>query len=141
MGVSGVPWKCEKNRIISALKNNKGVITRTCAELNCDPTTLRKRIEKDPELIELLSDLRHNLDTTILDMAENTLMYAMGLQKSDINAALKSTFYVLNNKGRDRGYQRIKGDEDGSENPVEALKKALREFSRSSESDGSKLED
>lgn len=141
MGVSGVPWKCEKSRIIEALKRNKGVMTRTCAELDCDYTTLKKRINADPELIEILSDARHTFDNTLLDMAENTLMYAMGLQKTEIHAALKASFYALNNKGRERGYQRIKGDDDGSETPVEALKKALRELSGSTPPEESTVED
>ena len=133
MAISGKPWDIEKNTIITILKKHNGVLTRSARELGVAPHTLRLKIQEDPELVKILADERNSFDTTMLDMAENTLMYAMGLQKSDVNAALKASFYALNNKGRERGYQRIKGDEDGGENPVEALKKALREFSRSAE--------
>lgn len=141
MATRGSPWKVEKTAIIASIKKNMGVLTRCAKEFNVNPETFRNKVNSDPELVELLQSERNSFETTMLDMAEGNLMYAMGLQKSDINAALKSTFYVLNNKGRERGYQRIKGDEDGSENPVEALKKYIREFSRSPESEGSKLED
>lgn len=102
MGTSGVPWDVPKPQIIEALKRQKGRLTYACKDLDCRYETLKKYVDKNPDIQELLKQLRNEFDTTLLDMAESCLI--KGMQESDPNAYLKSAFYMLNNKGRDRGY-------------------------------------
>lgn len=104
MATPGVPWDCKDSVIVEHLKKAKGRLTYACKTLNVHYETLKKRIDKTPELQKILSELRNELDTTLLDSAENCLLYAMSKQDQDLGNALKSSFYVLNNKGKDRGY-------------------------------------
>jgi hypothetical protein len=102
MGTSGVPWDVPKPQIIEALKRQKGRLTYACKDLDCRYETLKKYIDKNPDIQELLKELRNDFDNTLLDMAESSLI--RGMQETDPAAYLKSCIYVLNNKGHERGY-------------------------------------
>jgi len=102
MGTPGVPWKMAKSRILEVIKKKKGVVAQICKELDIAFETYVKHIKNKEEFKEAIDNARNDYDTTIADMAENALM--RGLQDEDPNAYLKSAMYVLNNKGRDRGY-------------------------------------
>lgn len=103
MGTPGVKWKCKKETIESTLKNARGRITYAAKVLNVTHNTLRKKI-KEYELDELLEELRNEFNETTLDSAENALLYALSKQDEDVGNALKSSFFILNNKGKSRGY-------------------------------------
>ena len=104
MGTPGVPWTVDKLTIVEALKKRKGAVTLAAKDLSCCYTTLNKRIKEDEELKELVSQLRNAFTTELLDSAEDTLLYALDNKDQDLANALKSSFYVLNNKGKERGY-------------------------------------
>ena len=104
MGTSGVPWNVDKNAIIAALKHRKGRITFAAKDLNVHHCTLRKKINADPELMQIMEDERQAFDTLLLDSGEDCLLYAISKRDTDLPSALKSSFYILNNKGRSRGY-------------------------------------
>ncbi len=104
MSVSGVKFNPPKSTIITVLKEAKGVITAGAKKLDVAPHTLRLFINKDPELVELLANLRNNFDDNMLDMAENTLLYALSKREEDPGNAVKSAFFVLNSKGQSRGW-------------------------------------
>ena len=103
MGTSGVPWNVPKAKIIESIKKFKGRLTYACEELDCAYVTLQKAIKADPELIALVDELRQGYDTKLLDAAESYLVTAMD-QKGDLGNGLKAAFFVLNNKGKERGY-------------------------------------
>lgn len=102
MGTPGVPWEVPREKIEQALKKQKGRLTYACKDLNCTYRVLKKHIDEHPDLQELLVRLRNEFDCTLLDMAESSLV--RGMSESDPNAYLRSAFYVLNHKGKDRGY-------------------------------------
>jgi hypothetical protein len=104
MGTSGVPWNVNKTDIIRALKASEGQLYYACKILDCNYKTLKKRIDADPELIEMLADLRSHFDEKLLDLAEDNLVHALGLRATDVGHALSATYYVLNNKGKSRNY-------------------------------------
>lgn len=104
MAIPGVPWAATYDEIVEAIKKAKGRITYASKYLNVHPETLYRRMEKDPRIKEALDLERKNFDLTLLDAAENTLLYAISKQETDLNNALKSTFFILNNKGKERGY-------------------------------------
>lgn len=102
MGTSGVPWDATKSQIIESIKKQYGRITYVAKELNCDYITVKRRVDKDPELQQILAEARSGFGETLLDMAESSLM--RGLSNEDPAAYLKAAMYVLNNKGKERGY-------------------------------------
>lgn len=102
--VPGTKFNPPKATIVTVLKDAKGVITTAAKKLDVAPHTLRLFINKDPELVELLANLRHNFEDTLLDMAENTVLYALSKRDEDPNNAIKSAFFVLNSKGQPRGW-------------------------------------
>lgn len=104
MAVSGAKWVCSDEDIISALKSSGGRVSYASKALGVVRNTLYNRINEKPYLKELLSEMRHDFEETMLDAAENTLMYALAQQKGDLGNALKSAFYTLNNRGEKRGY-------------------------------------
>ena len=70
MGTSGVPLNIPKSVIIDTLKREKGRISYACKALDICSQSLRNLINADPELIELLSILRHDFETALLDKRE-----------------------------------------------------------------------
>ena len=60
-------------------------------------------MDNDPEIKDALDEARTEYDTILCDSAENALLFALN-QREDIGSAVRSAQYVLNNKGRRRGY-------------------------------------
>lgn len=104
MGTSGVPWNATKEQIIEAIKKHKGVLSRVCKELDCCYDTVRKRIDVDKEIRAILDSERQGFDNMLVDTAEDTLLYALSRRGDDLGNSLKSAFFILNNKGKERGY-------------------------------------
>lgn len=104
MGTPGVKWSCKKETIVIALKASCGVISRASKALGVTHNTLLKRIREHEDLVQLLEELRNELEETMLDRAEEVLVFALKKMDGDLGNALKSCFYVLNNKGEKRGY-------------------------------------
>ena len=107
MGTPGVPWNVPKARIVESIKKQQGRLTYVARELDCAWVTLKKRIDADPELAQLVADTRLGFGETLLDFAESALM--KGLTSNKAADYLKSSFFVLNNKGKERGYNPPEG--------------------------------
>lgn len=105
MATSGTPWIIEKDKIVEELKKTAGRMTHTARNLGVSYMTLQKKVKEDPEIEKLVSDLRNNYEETMLDIAEDTIAYAMGMRREDLTNANKAAFFVLNSKGASRGYQ------------------------------------
>ena len=103
MGTPGIPLVIPKDAFVTALKQNKGVVSRVCKSLDICHNSVHKLIA-EYELKELLDNLRNNYKTTLLDDAEDNLAYAMQQRDKDLNNTLKASFFVLNNLGKERGY-------------------------------------
>lgn len=104
MGTSGVKFDRSKDDIIDAIKKHRGKLYKVAKQLNCHYETVRKYTDDDPDIVQLIHDLRHGYDEDLCDLAEDTLVDAMEARVGDMGNALKSAFFVLNNKGKDRGY-------------------------------------
>ena len=104
MATPGSGWVVTRQEIVERLKLYGGRLVKTAKSFGVKYDTLRKKIDPDPELVQLVSDLRNDYDHTLLDEAEDTLSYALAKRKKDMTNALKCAFYVLNNKGIERGY-------------------------------------
>lgn len=104
MGTPGVPWIVEKDTISDALKKTKGRIEPAAKILGVAGFTLRRRLTEYPDLQELVTQLRSSFEQALLDQAEDTIEHAMNQTPTDLNNALKSAFFVLNSKGKERGW-------------------------------------
>lgn len=104
MGVPGVPLNIPKESIATAIKNNNGRMNKIALSLDIGITTARKYISQDAELMALLHDYRQHRDENLLEGAEDTLQKAFDRNDEDMSSALKATIFVLNNKGKSRGY-------------------------------------
>lgn len=94
MGTPGVPWDVPKDAIVDSLKKNGGRLTSASEALNCCVHTLDKYIRKDPELIELLKDLRRGAGYKRVAASEDKLMQL--LDHKDEKIAMNSAFFILN---------------------------------------------
>lgn len=139
MATPGSPWIVNKTQIVQALKEQKGRLTYVARFFNVDYKTLRKKIDEDSELTELVSDLRNDFENTILDKAESCVLNA--IDSSDLNNSLKSAFYVLNSKGKVRGWTNTltesqmapsQIDLENRDIEIKALKAKIEEFERQS---------
>jgi len=104
MATSGSPWICEKDTIVKAIKKNNGKLTHAAKDLEVAYYTLKKRIDADSELQELVEGLRNSFVNTLLDTAEDCVLSAMENQDTDPNNAIKSAFFVLNSRGQERDW-------------------------------------
>jgi hypothetical protein len=103
MGTPGVSSNFTKEDICSALKECKGVVTHSAIKLKVNRSTLDRYIRQFG-LEKELKEFREQHDEEMLDEAENVLKYALSVRKDDLGNSLKSAFYLLNNKGKRRGF-------------------------------------
>ncbi len=127
MGTSGVKWHYDKTALITSLKARKGKIILVAKDFKVDRHTVSKVIREDEELAQLVADIRNDYDETSLDAAEDTLLYALSIKKDDLSSALRSAFFLLNNKGKGRGYAHPKSKED-NDNDEKVSVRELRGF-------------
>ena len=104
MGTPGVPLNFDEDSIAESIKTYSGRLSKIAEYFKCSITAMRLQIERFPELVLMLANERNKRDERLLEGAEDTLQDAMDGRAADMNAALKSSFFVLNNKGRLRGY-------------------------------------
>lgn len=102
--MANTAWNPPKQTIIDMLKKHNGLIIRAAQEFKIHRQTLGKKIKEDPELVELVENLKYDYQEGLLDLAEEALNYALEQKNQDINAALKSAFFTLNSRGQSRGY-------------------------------------
>ncbi len=104
MGTPGVKFQPDKITFLASIKKLKGKVVALANEYNCERITIRNFVKTDPDFIVALQECRNDYAESLCDMAENTLVYALSDNNENINAALKSAFFVLSNLGRERGY-------------------------------------
>lgn len=130
MGTPGVPLNITKDEIREAIKKARGRVTHAAKALSISHNTIYTKLNEDPELWECVHEARKANDEYMLDMAEDTLLHAISKRDDDGTNALKSSFFILNNKGRGRGYNPpIKSDgyDDKDRQKMDALMKVLGE--------------
>ena len=139
MATQGSLWICDTSTIMEALKKQRGRLTYACKDLKVHYSTLKKRVDSDPELTQFVSDLRNEFENTLLDLAESVVGKAMNDQPNDPTNALKSAFFTLNSKGAVRGWTNTIADVQNLPSKVdlenlrmenEALKLKLRELEK-----------
>lgn len=128
MGTRGVPFNIAEKRIIESIKKKKGVVTQICADLGICYDTYSKHIKTNTKYKQAIDDARNDFDTTICDMAETALMRALN-QKEDLSSSLSSAKFVLNNKGKSRGYSPLSQTAVLSEVGVNDLLRGIKEIS------------
>lgn len=104
MAETGIKWIEDPIVIIAALKKHDGRITFACGELGVCRYTLSKTIKESEELKKALEEIRSAYDSSLIKQAENVLITAMSKTETELACSLKASFFVLNNKGKDRGY-------------------------------------
>ncbi len=104
MGTQGVPLNIPKSLICEAIKKWNGKATLLARDLKCSYAAIKRIIDKDPELVQLMNDARIDKDNLLNDLAEDALQHCLEQVKDDRTNALKSAMYVLNSKGAERNY-------------------------------------
>ncbi len=105
MGIQGTKLNIPKSSLMSAIKNNLGRLNKIALSLGCHIETARNYISRDPELVKLLKDYREHRDESLLEGAEDTLQKAIDTNDPvNMANALKASMFVLNSKGKGRGY-------------------------------------
>lgn len=103
----------ENVEIYESLVRQKGNLAKVSEELGLRRSNLKARIDKEPDLVALLDDIRQSL----LDTAEQNVFSAV---ESNDQAASQ---FVLRTIGKDRGYTTGVAGDKGA--PIEVV---LREF-------------
>lgn len=125
MGTPGVPFNIPKEVILEAIKTRKGVITHICKDLSSAHGTLIKHINADSDLKAALDAARHEYDDILCDVAEGTMLYTAG-QREDLSAAISACKFVLNNKGKKRGYTPPNYKEPTTEGDIDEVRGAVQ---------------
>lgn len=103
MATQGSEWKVTKSEILEMLKKHEGRITYAAKELKVCYETLLKYVKKF-DLVNKLEEIRSDAEDAFIDLAENSLKKALKNHDNDVAHALKSAFFVLNSKGKKRGW-------------------------------------
>lgn len=127
MGTSGVPLTIPKNIIINAIKKRNGVLTAAAKDLDCSRPWLIQHVNSDPELKDILAKERNAYDEYLCDKAESVLVYALNKCETDLSNALGASKFILNNKGKNRGYSQ-KADPTATTDPLEGVRDSVREI-------------
>ena len=136
MGTQGVPIDIPKSSLISSIKKRKGVLTHVCKDLDITHPTAHKLINADPDLKQLLAEERNSYDEYLCDKAESVLVYALNKCESDLSNALGASKFILNNKGKNRGYS-LKPDVNAQHDSEDKVLAAVREMEASSRNEAS----
>lgn len=108
MGAHGKRCNLNKSQISQSLKKMKGRLTYAAKDLDISYRTLVRKIEKF-DLKDLVSEISTSRNETELDSAEEVLMqiltdFKKENGKKDLKVALQAAMYILNNRGKSRGY-------------------------------------
>lgn len=102
--VSGRECTIPKEQVIQSLKKCKGRITYSAKDLGIDYRTLRRIVDEDLALKEFMDELCYAREEKELDAAEEVLLHALDEHKKNMKNALSSAMFILNNRGKKRGY-------------------------------------
>ena len=86
----------KKKAFLEAYIRQLGNVTNSCKEAGIHRRTYYVWLDNDPEFKEAIENTEP--DELILDIAEHELFKAVR------NGDMKATFFLLNNKGKARGY-------------------------------------
>lgn len=107
----------EPQAVIEALEDNNGHVSTAARSLCVSYSTLNTWLKKHPEVLEIKNELSDVYRNVMLDKAESVVEQAMDMADEDIKAALKAAFFVLMQRGDDRGYCHVKdSNNDGAVN-------------------------
>jgi len=90
----GRPVRVTKARIKQALRANGGFISYAAQSLGCNERTVRRAVQKWPDVAEELKDIRESHK----DVAEHSLIKQIRKENT------KATIFYLRHQGKDRGY-------------------------------------
>lgn len=133
MGVCGVPLPITNEEIKQAIKKHKGVVSSVCKSLDIGHTAFYTRMAKDKSIKQCLDESRAEFDELLCDLSENVLTYALS-QREDMASALGASKYVLNNKGRIRGYSPIPVQSENKDNEILEVLNGIRSISEDTRS-------
>jgi len=101
MGIQGKFCNIEKSALTAAILKHHGVLTKVAKEFDVNRFTIRLKIQEDQELVELLRHVRQDVSGKFVELAENTIFYALSNVHKDLNSALKAAALVIKYKGKD----------------------------------------
>lgn len=127
MGTPGVPFDPPRELIVAAIKKYKGVVSHIAIQFDVTVMTMRRYLNKDPELCALLEEARICWVDELCDVAEGTLLHTVG-QREDLSAAMRAVQFALNNHGRKRGYIHPGANDDSKQEAANAA--AARQIDR-----------
>jgi hypothetical protein len=82
----------------------KCCITDIARALNIHRDTFYVHLKSDPELKKKFDDVQQSLANEWLDQAEKNVWYSLALGKDKPGHGLKAAMYVLDKRGKDRGW-------------------------------------
>ena len=134
MGTQGVPTTVTSKILSDAIKRRRGVAAKVQDDLNISHTEFYRLLERY-KLKELLHQERNAYSERMCDVAEDVLLKGM-LQTEEIGSALGAAKYVLNNKGRNRGYYPPVIPPEPKDEVVNDIRTGIKTLSEESRSEG-----
>jgi hypothetical protein len=107
MPIDAVIWDKSKCDVCDALTKHKGVVARAAKELSIARYSLYRLIKEDPDLYNLLWDLRSDTEEQFLDVAESIIMRSMSDYEKRPSNSLRAAMYVTNSIGKSRGWNKV----------------------------------
>lgn len=108
----GVEFDARPKDVIETLTECKGVVSLACKKLGIHSTCFYQYIRQYPEVRIALKNIRYAVDEDLLDLAEDTIQWAMAKRKEFPRVGLSAARYVLDNKGHSRNWA---GDKSSAE--------------------------
>ncbi len=87
-------------------------VTDCAKALNISRACLNKHLKENLELKALLDKVEQSLEREWIDVAEKNVWYAMALAKERPGHALKAAMYVLDKRGKTRGWEGATSDNE-----------------------------
>lgn len=105
MGTPGVAHDITTDQLRQSIVKNKGLVKLVCEELNYCYRVVVRLINENPELVELLKEMREIRHEYALDTAEKTLIRQMEEHHKDESLAQKAATFFISKKGYMRGFK------------------------------------
>lgn len=143
MGVQGVPFRPSKSDLRNAIDEYKGVAVLVAQHFDVTRKTLWEKLKDMPEMREYMDEVRARRPADLVRRSEKVLEDIIANAPDNPALAAKVSMYLLDNHGKESGYNRVIQDTQTAEEKeivdkglqaIDELQKAAKSINKEIES-------
>jgi hypothetical protein len=101
---AGIPFEMTENNMEDLILNNDGNCVKIAKHCKVSPQTIYRWFHNHPKMDKVLTDARNSQYECDLDLGEHVLRHCMNKVEENSGRALEAAKYLLNARGKKRGW-------------------------------------